>query len=150
MRLTLRLARSSDIPAMHRLRLSVRENSLGASSGIGHASYVPFVDSAAAWVAYRDQQLAGFAAVERDTQTIWTLFVAPEAERQGVGSALLREMLSWAAGAGLDRLRLSTAAGTRAEAFYRAAGWREAGFTPQGELRFEYLLSSADKPSAQD
>jgi GNAT superfamily N-acetyltransferase len=144
LRLTIRLARSSDIEAMHRLRLSVRENRLGLSSGIDHASYVPFLDGAAAWVAYRDQQLAGFAAVERDTQTVWALFVAPEAEGRGVGTALLHEMLSWAAGAGLDRLRLSTATGSRAEGFYRAAGWREAGVTPQGELRFEYLLSSAD------
>jgi GNAT superfamily N-acetyltransferase len=140
MRLTMRLARSSDIEAMHRLRLSVRENRLGSSSGIDHGSYVPFVDGAAAWVAHRRQQLAGFAAVDRDTQTVWALFVAPDAEGQGVGSALLREMLSWAAGAGLDRLRLSTAIGTRAEGFYRAAGWREAGFTPQGELRLEYRI----------
>jgi GNAT superfamily N-acetyltransferase len=137
MRLTMRPARPSDIDAMHRLRLSVRENRLGASSGIDHASYAPFVDGAAAWVAYGDRKLAGFAAVERDTLTVWALFVAPEAEGQGVGRALLREMLSWAAGAGLDRLRLSTAVGSRAEGFYRAAGWREAGFTPQGELRFE-------------
>ena len=144
MRLTVRLARRSDIEAMHRLRLSVRENPLGVSSGINQASYVPFVDGAAAWVAHRDRQLAGFAAIERETQTVWALFVSPEAEGQRVGSALLREMLSWAVGAGLDRLRLSTAIGSRAEGLYRAAGWREAGFSPQGELCFEYLLSSED------
>jgi GNAT superfamily N-acetyltransferase len=139
-----RLARLGDIEAMHRLRLSVRENALAASSGIDEDSYEPFVADGAAWVAHRDQQLAGFGAIERDTQTVWALFVSPVAEGQGVGSALLREMLSWAAGAGLDRLRLSTASGSRAEAFYRAAGWREASFTRQGELRFEYLLNSAD------
>ena len=51
-----------------------------------------------------------------------SLFVAPEHERKGVGKALHETMLTWYWQRAAT-LRLSTAPGTRAELFYRKAGY---------------------------
>jgi hypothetical protein len=52
-------------------------------------------------------------------------------------------MLERARERGLHRLSLSTEPGTRAARFYAAAGWREAGVTEAGEIRFEIGLPGA-------
>ena len=137
-----RPARFEDIAAMHRLRLAVRENRLAAGAGIDERSYQPFVTDGAAWVAMRGERLVGFAAVDRGQRTVWAMFVDPGAEREGVGTMLHRHMLAWAAEAGLGRLRLTTEAGSRADGFYRAAGWRDAGLSPHGERCFVIQLPS--------
>ncbi|HEY6513856.1 MAG TPA: GNAT family N-acetyltransferase, partial [Burkholderiaceae bacterium] len=68
---------------------------------------------------------------------IWALFVEAGHERLGYGRRLHDTMLAWLWSQGLQRLWLSTGPGTRAEGFYRAAGWRAVGVTPHGEIRFE-------------
>lgn len=141
-----RLARPEDIGAMHRLRLSVSENRLPAASGIDEESYAPFVENGSAWVAESGGRLLGFAALYHRSGSVWALFVDPEAEGQGVGTALHRQMLLWATQAGLDRLRLTTQTGSRAELFYRAAGWRDEGLSSKGERRFLLELQVRDAP----
>jgi hypothetical protein len=46
-------------------------------------------------------------------------------------------MVAWLWSQGLEQLWLTTEPGTRAQAFYEAAGWQRAGRTDRGELRFE-------------
>ena len=46
-------------------------------------------------------------------------------------------MVDWFFAAGADRIWLTTDPGTRAEAFYRAAGWRFVGLEESGEARYE-------------
>ena len=137
----IRTARLTDIESMHVIRLAVRENRLGEASGITTASYRPYVIARSAWVAERDDALVGFAAAEQATANVWALFVAPAAEGGGVGHALHEAILAWAAVAGLDRLGLTTAAGTRAERFYRSRGWRAGGVDAMGQISFERGLS---------
>jgi hypothetical protein len=49
-------------------------------------------------------------------------------------------MLRWLWSLGLERLWLTTERGTRAEAFYRRAGWLQAGITPSSEVLFEQFV----------
>ncbi len=135
-----RTAVAADIPAMHRIRLEVRENRLSNPQVISEDSYLPFVAAGSAWVAELHETLAGFAAIDRSARNVWALFVAPAAEGQGVGRALHEAMLDWARQRELGRLWLSTAKGSRAELFYRRAGWEMVGPTASGELRFERTL----------
>jgi len=66
-----------------------------------------------------------------------SLRVHPDHERQGFGRLLHDEMLSWLWSQGLEKLWLTTEPGTRAEQFYKAAGWDVKGNTDSGEVCFE-------------
>lgn len=134
---TVRTAVAADIPAMHRIRCAVAENPLPPHIVITEASYRPFVRAGSAWVVEEHGRLRGFAAVDGPASNVWALFLEPEAEGQGIGRALLDGALQWARGAGLERLWLTTAKGTRAERFYARAGWERRGLTAGGEVRFE-------------
>lgn len=84
-----------------------------------------------------ERGLAGFAILDVAAGRIWALFVAPEAEGEGIGRALHDRLIQGAAEPGLDRLCLSTAPRTRAERFYTQAGWNRTGLTNDGEVSFE-------------
>jgi GNAT superfamily N-acetyltransferase len=136
----LRQATLADIEAMHRVRLSVRDNRL-VSSVIPAAQYAEFIEGKArGWVIRSAGETVAFAVGNAADGNIWALFVHPDHERRGHGRQLHDTMLNWLRAQGLRRLWLTTGAGTRAQRFYEAAGWASAGVTPQGELRYEFLL----------
>src|SRR5690606_7275890 len=89
------------------------------------------------WVVEIDAEIAGFAVADGSSGHIWALFVHPDHEARGFGRRLHDMMVAWPWERGLERLRLTTAPGTRAERFYVAAGWEKQGTTPGGEVRFE-------------
>jgi GNAT superfamily N-acetyltransferase len=123
----IRQAHAGDIPGMHRVRLAVRENRL-TGTRIVEADYVPEITvTGRGWVALQDGEIAGFAIGNLETGNIWALFVDPGAEGRGHGGRLHDTMVSHMFGAGLERLHLGTAQGTRAERFYRVRGWRVTG-----------------------
>ena len=125
---------------MHRLRNAVRENRLSAAAGITEASYLPYIDAGSAWVAERPDGIAGFAAIDSSSDTVWALFVDPETEGAGIGRALHSAMLGWAREQGVRRLSLTTETGSRAMHFYERAGWTQAATTADGEVTFERSL----------
>lgn len=130
-----RVATVADIPEMMRIRAAVRENRL-VSLVIGADQYTQRLDGTSrGWVVDGDDGLAGFAYGDRANANVWALFVDPAHERRGVGRALHDAMVAWLHEA-VPVIWLSTERGTRAEAFYRAAGWRETG-DHHGEIRFE-------------
>jgi GNAT superfamily N-acetyltransferase len=134
---TLRQARREDIPAMHRARLAVRENRL-RNSVITEDHYAPALETTGrGWVAEDDGQVVGFAIGNGETGNIWALFVDPEHERRGHGRALHDAMIEWLFSRGLRHLWLGTDPDTRAERFYRAAGWRCTGTAANGEALYE-------------
>lgn len=137
MTVAIRLAAVADVPAMHRIRLGVQENRLSHRTAITEGAYLPYIAAGDAWVAETDEGIVGFAALDRPAGAVWALFVASEAEGLGIGRALHDVLLQSARAGGLPALRLSTAPGTRAERFYAHAGWRNAGVTQAGEIRFE-------------
>ena len=136
-RIAVRQAQIADIEPMHRIRLAVTENRLGEPGRIGHSSYIPFVAAGSAWVAEGQGAITGFAIIDAEERSVWALFVDPAVEGQGVGRALHEWMLAWARRQGFQRLSLTTGRATRAEQFYRSAGWSEVGRTDAGDLIFE-------------
>jgi GNAT superfamily N-acetyltransferase len=134
----IRSAVAADIATMHRLRCAVRENRLSDPGRISEESYRPYIAAGSAWVAETEELgIAGFAAIHAESATVWALFVDPGCEGAGIGRALHRHMLDWARERGIERLTLSTAPKSRAESFYRRAGWSKTGATAEGELLFE-------------
>jgi GNAT superfamily N-acetyltransferase len=147
----LRRATRDDVPALHRIRLAVRENRL-VSTVISEADYVEQLESRGrGWLVEADGEPVGFAVVDERAANLWALFVHPDFERLGLGRRLHDELVAWSWSRGLAFLWLTTEPGTRAERFYERAGWTRTGATPSGELRFELLRGAApstDAPSA--
>lgn len=61
----------------------------------------------------------------------------PEFEKKGIGKKLHDVMLNWYFDQTRDSVWLGTSPGTRAETFYRKAGWTEIGKHGNGEIKFE-------------
>ena len=78
--------------------------------------------------------MLGFAALAPGRASLWALFVTPEAAGRGIGRALLARAVDEARAAGIARLTLATAPGSRAERLYRRTGWRAEGRTEDGDL----------------
>jgi GNAT superfamily N-acetyltransferase len=140
--ITYRVARAADVPAIFRVRTSVGENLLTAGQlrqrGITNASVAAsFRDNASGWVAVHRRQIVGFSIADRETGSLFALFVLPTHERRGVGGQLLRRAIDWLWDAGAGRVWLHTAPNTKAAAFYRRRGWIMTGTHPTGDIRFE-------------
>jgi len=137
----LRQARREDIPAMHRVRLAVRENRL-TSDAVTEAHYLPAIEQTGrGWVIERRGEIVAFAVGNAQTGNIWALFVDPAHERLGYGKRLHDAMVDWLWAQGLPRLWLTTEPGTRAQRFYETAGWRYTGVADHGDAGYELLRS---------
>ena len=146
----MRVATEADIPEMHRVRLAVRENRLSNPGVVRPSDYVPMLtERGRGWLALVGGRIAGFAIVDMERRNVWALFVDPQHEARGVGRRLHDEMMGWAFASGADHVHLGTAPGTRAERFYRTAGWTYAGLETNGEARFEMTRAAWEtKPRA--
>ena len=134
----IREAQPADIPALMHVRLAVHENRLSRPELVTPADCLDYISRRGrGWVAEVAGQVVGFAIADLQDHNIWALFVHPDFDRQGLGRALHDTMLRWYFGQTTAPVWLSTAPGTRAEGFYRRAGWRETGYTASGEVRFE-------------
>ncbi|WP_224997542.1 GNAT family N-acetyltransferase [Cesiribacter sp. SM1] len=138
MGLMIHQATIADYDALHGVRMAVRENKLSDPSKVTFKDYASMLEGQGkGWVCEDDGRIAGFAIADLQTASIWALFVLPDSEGRGVGKLLHHTMLEWCfEKARLPGLRLSTDPGTRAEAFYRRAGWQAAGAEANGEIRF--------------
>ena len=134
----LRPATPEDVDAMHRVRMAVRENVLSDPAAITPRHYLDMLGRRGrGWVVEEGGEIVAFAVADQSRRNVWALFVAPGHERRGHGRALHDAMMAWLFSQGDETVWLGTEPGTRAERFYRAAGWREAGRRPDGEIRFE-------------
>lgn len=112
-----RVASEADIPDMHRIRMSVRENRLLDPARVQPADYGPMLTGhGRGWVAELDHQVVGFAVANLSRAKIWALFVDPDHEGRGVGRALHDTMLTWVFASGPERVSLTTDPGNRASA----------------------------------
>jgi GNAT superfamily N-acetyltransferase len=140
----LRRAAIADISAMHAVRTSVRENVLASPGLVTPASYEEMlVARGAGWVYECSGRIVGFSVADGVARNIWALFVQPDRERRGIGRQLLDQAVEWLFARGRETIWLTTAAASRAEGFYRAAGWRAVGEELNGEIRFE--VSAEDR-----
>jgi GNAT superfamily N-acetyltransferase len=89
------------------------------------------------WVCEIDGRIVGFAIVDLAEHNVWALFIEPSFEGRGIGKKLHDKMLAWYFTQTDSTLWLGTAPNTRAEKFYRMAGWQEVGIHGKGEIKFE-------------
>jgi GNAT superfamily N-acetyltransferase len=133
-----REAQPGDIPAMHRIRMAVKENVLSRPDLVTEAHYLPFITThGKGWVCEAQGQITGFAIIDTIQHNVWALFIHPDWEARGIGKQLQRRMLDWYFHHHHGPVWLSTSPDTRAERFYTLTGWRKTGITPSQEWRFE-------------
>ena len=134
--LSIRIATRADVPEIQRIRAAVKENRL-ISRRIGDEEVIEYLEQhGRGWVAESAAGIAGFAIGDARNGNVWALFVDPDSEGRGAGRLLHEVMIDWLFAQGLHRLHLGTEPGTRAEAFYRRAGWTALGIA-RGEQQFE-------------
>lgn len=135
----LRQATRSDIPAMQRVRMSVRENVLTDPSRITEADYIGALEQLGrSWVVEADNQIVAFATGYK-SGSVWALFVRPDHEARGLGKALHATMVDWLWSLGHTSLWLTTDPGTRAERFYVSQGWVPLERLTGGEVRLQLV-----------
>ena len=127
-----------DIPQIQIVRNSVKENMLSDPSLVTDEDCLHYITrKGRGWVCESGDRLLGFSIVSLVDKNVWALFVTPGYEGKGIGRRLHDEMMEWYFSNTDERIWLSTAPGTRAEQFYRKAGWIENGTYGKGEIRFE-------------
>jgi GNAT superfamily N-acetyltransferase len=136
----IRLARLTDMARIHEIRFAVHENKLSDPSFVTQEDVVWFIENPGIWVWDEGGHVIGFSAGDPRDGSVWALFVDPAHERRGIGRALFHAALGTLRDAGHRSATLPTEPGTRAERFYRAAGWTVIGRTAKGELLFRSAL----------
>jgi hypothetical protein len=141
----LREARIEDIPALHIVRMAVKENVLNNPALVTEAEYKKFLTTdGKGWLFEEDGKVLGFAIIDTTGNSIWALFVDPAHERRNIGRTLHDTMLDWHFEKSDKKLWLSTAMDTRAEAFYKKAGWIITQILKTRELKFEMSKENWD------
>lgn len=131
------VATRAHVDALHRVRLSVRENVLSRPELVTHADYVEHLERRGrGWLVEVGGLVVGFAVGRADDGNLWALFVDPAHEGRGVGGALHDTLVDWMFAQRRARLWLTTDPATRAAEFYARRGWREVG-REGAELRLE-------------
>lgn len=94
------------------------------------------------WVCEINTEIVGFSIVDLQDHNIWALFLKPEFEKRGIGRQLHDTMLDWYFSQAKINVWLGTSPNTRAEAFYRKAGWTYIGVHEDGEIKFEMIYNN--------
>ena len=120
-----RRATATDIPAMSKIRLAVRENALSNPGRITQQMYEDYLERCGrGWVCELRGVVIGFSYAASTDNSIWALFVEPGHEGLGAGKRLLKLAIDWLFALGAPAITLSTTANTRADRFYLAQGWQ--------------------------
>ena len=134
----IREAQIDDINQIQIVRNSVIENTLSAPNLVRDEDCKEFMTvKGKGWVCEIDNQIVGFAIADLKEKNIWALFLNPKFEKKGIGQLLHKTMLDWYFTQTRDTVWLGTAFNTRAEKFYRKAGWTEVGTNGTKEIKFE-------------
>lgn len=139
---SIRLGRLSDLEQLVKLRVAVAENRISDPARVPVHEYRNFIDHRALFVWTESGNIAGFSAANPIDGIIWALFVHPDNDGRGIGSALLDKTCKMLKRRGRDIATLSTGPDTRAAAFYRKRGWVPLGMTDWHELQFAKKLES--------
>jgi len=151
-----RPAKRSDIPAIFRVRTSVVVNLLTeaemATIGITRESIERMLEAgeANAWCVDVGSEVVGFSLAFRNEREISALFVLPDHERRGFGSALLDAAVTWLEGHNSEPICLVTDRETPAYRFYQNRGWVDLGYGPEdevlgGSIYMEYNSKACEK-----
>ncbi len=137
-----REARLEDISPIQMVRNSVKENVLSDPALVTDENVADYITRRGkGWLCEVENKVVGFSIADLQDHNIWALFVLPEYERKGIGRKLHKLMLGWYFSKTLQTVWLSTAPNSRAEKFYRSAGWEEVGKYGKGEIKFVMTFS---------
>ncbi|MCM4169359.1 hypothetical protein KCTC52924_00573 [Arenibacter antarcticus] len=141
-----RAAKVNDIKQMQVVRNSVTENTLSNPDLVTDEECLAFITKRGkGWVCEINHQIVGFSIVDLKEKNVWALFISPEFKKKGIGKKLLGIMLHWYFKQTKSSLWLGTSPKTRAETFYRKAGWTEIGTHGIGEIKFEMTYKTWKK-----
>ena len=127
-----------DVPALQVIRHAVKENVLSDPSLVTNEDCIAYLTvRGKGWVSLSGNVITGFAIADLEDHNIWALFVHPDHEQKGIGKSLHDTMMNWYFSQTGITAWLSTDAHTRAEQFYRKAGWKETGKYGKTEIKFE-------------
>ncbi len=133
-----REATIQDIPRIQYVRNAVKENQLSDPSLVPDKDVEDYImNRGKGWVCEIDGSIVGFSIADLVDHNIWALFLHPDHEGKGIGRRLHDMMLDWYFSKTSETVWLGTFPGTRAEQFYRKAGWKEVGTHGKGEIKFE-------------
>lgn len=139
----IREATAGDIAGIQKVRNAVKENRLSDPALVPDSDVLDYITRRGkGWVATEGETIIGFSIISLLDNNVWALFIDPEHEKRGTGTQLHRVMMDWYFSNTEQPVWLSTAPGTRAEQFYRKAGWTETGIYGKGEIKFE--MKAAD------
>lgn len=128
----------TDIPQIQIVRNAVKENRLSDPALVTDKDVEDYISlRGKGWVCEINSRLVGFAIADLQDDNIWALFLHPDHEGKGIGKRLHDTMLDWYFEQNKESVWLGTSPGTRAEAFYRKAGWKEIGTHGKEEIKFE-------------
>jgi GNAT superfamily N-acetyltransferase len=128
----------ADIPQIQIVRHSVKENVLSNPALVTDADCEEFISRRGkGWICEINREIVGFAIADLKEDNIWALFISPAHEGKGIGKQLHKLMLDWYFNQHKKKAWLGTSPDTRAELFYRKAGWKETGRRSNGEIKFE-------------
>lgn len=136
----------ADIPQIQVVRNAVKENRLSDPALVPDRDVEDYLTRRGkGWVCVIDDKIVGFSIVSVADANVWALFIDPVYEGRGIGKRLHKEMMNWYFAQTGQAIWLGTTPGTRAEAFYRKAGWRENGMHGKEEIRFEMTAGEWEK-----
>jgi GNAT superfamily N-acetyltransferase len=143
---TFREAQKADIPQMMEVRMSVKENVLSNPALVTQEDCFEYLFvRGKGWVCEVGEIITGFAIADLQDHNIWALFVRPGYEKMGIGRQLHKVMLDWYFSQTTQKVWLGTAPKSRAEQFYKTAGWKEVGIHGKGEIKFEMSFEDWNK-----
>ena len=133
-----REAEIKDIPEMHVIRISVKENVLSNPDLITTGDYEDYLTiKGKGFVCEINNHIVGFSIVDLVDKNVWALFIDPAHEGKGIGRKLHDLMLDWYFSQTTETIWLGTEPKTRAASFYRKNGWKEVGIHGKNEIKFE-------------
>lgn len=134
----IREATIDDIKQIQVVRNSVNENTLSYPNLVTEKDCEEFLGiRGTGWVCEIEKKIVGFAIADLKENNIWALFIDPKFEKNGIGQKLHKIMLDWYFLQTKDTVWLGTDINTRAEKFYRKAGWTEVGSNGLVAMTFE-------------
>ncbi|MBL7806645.1 MAG: GNAT family N-acetyltransferase [Saprospiraceae bacterium] len=134
----IRGATLADIKQIQIVRNAVKENTLSNPGLVTDEDCAEYLTKRGkGWVCEVEDEIVGFSIVDLQENNVWALFVTPAFEKKGIGKQLHDVLLNWYFSQTTANIWLGTAPHTRAETFYRKAGWTEVGTHGKGEIKFE-------------
>ncbi|TQO04789.1 UNVERIFIED_ORG: acetyltransferase (GNAT) family protein [Citrobacter freundii] len=127
------------IPFVYDIRFSVNENLLLPH----HIQYlqreqlISDIEQGGGWICRNEDKFVGVGfGVFIPDAIIGGLFVKPEYQSMGIGSKLLELVTNWFFDKDVQKITLTTDAGSKAEYFYNKRGWRHVGLDEFGQIEF--------------